>query len=375
MSTVLVTGGSGFLATHCIMQLLAAGYDVRTTVRNVARERDVRAPVAAGGLASATLESPVRESAIRQSARVESVILTRLGLDVYPCRRLTFALANLEADAGWTEAVAGCDYVLHVASPFPAGVPADENELIIPAREGTLRVLRAARDAGVRRVVLTSSFAAIGYGHGSDITPFDESVWTNLAAPVSAYVKSKTLAERAAWDFIASDGEALELSVINPVGIFGPVLSAHYASSIALLKQMLEGKVPGCPKLYFGVVDVRDVADLHLRAMTNPLARDERFLAVAGDFLSVADMAHILKRRLGTSARRVHSRTLPNWLVRLTGVFNASVRQTVPELGKMKNATNEKARQLLDWQPRPAEEALVASAESLIRLGLVKVGA
>lgn len=344
MSTVLVTGGSGFLATHGIMQLLAAGHDVRTTVRNAARERDVHATLAGGGL------------------------------DANVAGRVTFVVADLEADAGWAEAAAGCDYVLHVASPFPSGVPVHENDLIIPAREGTVRVLRAARDAGVRRVVLTSSFAAIGYGHGSDTTPFDESVWTNLDAKVSAYVKSKTLAELAAWDFIAMEGGSLELSVVNPVGIFGPVLSAHYASSISLLKQMLEGNVPGCPNLHFGVVDVRDVADLHLRAMTNPRARGERFLAVAGDFLSVADMAHILKRRMGDSARRVHTRSLPNWVVRLTGVFNASVRQTVPELGHMKNATNEKARQVLGWQPRPAEEALVASAESLIRLGLVKTG-
>ena len=341
MSTVLVTGGSGFIGSHCILQLLSGGHQVRTTVRNLKRESDVRTLLKQGGSA--------------------------------PAERLSFFAADLESDAGWREAVTGCDYVLHVASPFPATVPKHEDELIVPAREGALRVLRAARDAGVKRVVLTSSFAAVGYGHAPQSAPFNETNWTNPAgSDVSAYVKSKTLAERAAWDFIAREGGALELSVINPVGVFGPVLGPDYSTSILIVQRMMDGAMPGCPRLVFGVVDVRDVADLHLRAMTSPAAKGERFLAVAGDFMSIREMAQVLKDRLGVAARRVPTRQLPNWLVRVASLTDPAVKQIIPELGKAKNATNEKARRVLGWVPRSREEALVASAESLLQLGLLK---
>jgi nucleoside-diphosphate-sugar epimerase len=341
MSTVLVTGGSGFIGSHCILQLLAAGRGVRTTVRNLKREGEVRALLKQGG--------------------------------AEPGDRLSFVAADLEKDAGWKEAAAGCEYILHVASPFPPSVPANENELIVPAREGTLRVLRAARDAGVRRVVVTSSFAAIGYGHPPRTTPFDETTWTNPdAGDVQPYAKSKTLAERAAWDFIAREGGSLELSVVNPVGVFGPVLGPDYSTSIMIVQRLLDGALPGCPKLWFGVVDVRDVADLHLRAMTNPAAKGERFLAVAGDFLSILDIANTLKSRLGPAAKRVPGRQLPNWLLRLAVLWDPAVKQILPELGKRKNATNEKARRLLGWAPRSNEEAIISTAESLLRLGLAK---
>jgi nucleoside-diphosphate-sugar epimerase len=280
--------------------------------------------------------------------------------------------ADLERDAGWREAVAGCDYVLHVASPLPAGVPKHEDELIVPAREGALRVLRASRDAGVKRVVLTSSFAAIGYGRKPQKEPFNETYWTDLSSPVSTYVKSKTLAERAAWDFVAAEGGALELAVVNPVGVFGPVLGPDYSTSILIVKRLMDRSVPGCPQLYFGVVDVRDVADLHIRAMTHPAARGERFLAVAGDFLSMCDIARVLKRRTGAKGRRVPTLPLPNWLVRLAAKFDPALRQVLPELGKVKNGSNEKARRLLGWLPRSSEDALVATAESLARLKLLK---
>ena len=341
MSTVLVTGGSGFIGTHAILQLIAAGHQVRTTVRNLSRESDVRTMLKRGG--------------------------------VEPGKALSFAAADLERDAGWPDAVAGCDYVLHIASPFPPSIPKDENELIVPAREGALRVLRAARDAGVKRVVLTSSFAAIGYGHPPQATPFTETDWTNTNGDdVRPYVKSKALAERAAWDFIAQEGRALELSVVNPVGVFGPVLGPDYSTSILIVQRLMDGAVPGCPQIYFGVVDVRDVVELHLRAMTDPAAKGERFLAVAGDFLSMRDIAMILKRRMGEAARRVPTRQLPNWLVRLAAWRDPAVQQIVPELGKRKNATNEKARRVLGWSPRSNEEAVVATAESLVRLGLLK---
>ncbi|MEZ5996889.1 MAG: aldehyde reductase [Hyphomonadaceae bacterium] len=338
---VLVTGGSGFIGAHCILQLLEQGYRVRTTVRSLAREADVRVMLRAGG--------------------------------ADPGEALSFAPADLTSDAGWPEAVAGCAYVLHVASPFPPAAPKDENELIVPARQGALRVLKAARDAGVKRVVLTSSFAAIGYGQGVRNTPFTEEDWTDPDGDdVRAYVKSKTLAEKAAWDFVANEGGALELSVINPVGVFGPVLGADYSTSILLVQRLMDGAMPGCPKISFGIVDVRDVADLHLRAMTNPAAKSQRFLAVAEDHIWIKDVARILKRRLDAAAKRVPAGELPNWLVRMVAARDAAVAQIVPELGKFKNSTNEKARRLLGWAPRSNEEALVATAESLTRLGLLK---
>ena len=344
MSTVLVTGGSGFIGSHAILQLLEAGHQVRTTVRSLKREADARAMLKQGG--------------------------------AEPGERLTFIAADLESSAGWPQAVAGCEYVLHVASPFPPGIPKTEDELIIPARDGAVRVLRAARDAGVKRVVLTSSFAAIGYGHPSQTAPFDETSWTDPQGDdVLPYVKSKALAERAAWDFVLKDAPDLELSVINPVGVFGPVLGPDYSTSILIVQRLMDGAVPGCPRLNFGAVDVRDVADLHIRAMTHPAAKGERFLAVAGDFLSMRDIAKILKRRLGAAARRVPTLQLPNFIVRLAALRDPAVRQILPELGKFKNATGEKARRTLGWTPRSPEEAIVATAESLLRLGLLRKSA
>jgi nucleoside-diphosphate-sugar epimerase len=286
-----------------------------------------------------------------------------------PGDRLSFVAADLEKDAGWAEAASACDYVLHVASPFPPNAPKHEDELIVPAREGALRVLRASRDAGVKRVVLTSSFAAIGYGHKPQTTPFNETNWTDLKGDTAAYVKSKTLAERAAWDFIAKEGAGLELSVVNPVAVFGPVLSPDYSPSVLLLRRLMDGSVPACPRLYFGVVDVRDVADLHVRAMTHPAAKGERFLAVAGDCMSILEIAKVLRRRMGASARKVPRFQLPDWLVRIAAIRNSAVKQVLPELGKVKNSTNEKARRVLGWTPRSNEESIVAAAESLVRLG------
>lgn len=341
MSTVLVTGGSGFIGSHCILQLLAAGHRVRTTVRSLARERTVRAMLGAAGADAGD--------------------------------RLTVLAADLEQDAGWEEAVAGCDSVLHVASPFPADIPKSEEALIVPAREGALRVLRAAHAAGVKRVVLTSSFAAIGYGQRPRDTAFDETSWTDASsAAVQPYAKSKTLAERAAWDFIAQQGGGLELAVINPVGVFGPVLGEDYSTSILIVRRLLDGSVPGCPKLTFGVVDVRDVADLHLRAMTSPAARGERFLAVSGDFLSMREIAQILRTNLGAAARRVPRFEVPNWAVRLAARVDPSVSQLLPELGHRRNATAAKAQKQLGWTPRSRVEAILATAESLLRLGLVR---
>jgi nucleoside-diphosphate-sugar epimerase len=258
--------------------------------------------------------------------------------------------------------------VLHVASPFPSRSPAHEDELIVPAREGTLRVLRAARDAGVRRVVITSSFAAIGYGHPPQPAPFDETYWSNIEGTAAAYVKSKTLAERAAWNFMAEEGAALELAVVNPVAVLGPVLNADFSASIQIVRRMLTGGMPAAPHLMFGVVDVRDVADLHLRAMTHPAAKGERFLAAAGNFMALSEISQVLRTRLGAAAKRAPTRPLPNWVLRVTALFNPTVRELLPELGKTKNGSHEKASRLLGWAPRSNEDAIVATAESLLRL-------
>jgi nucleoside-diphosphate-sugar epimerase len=309
MQSVLVTGGSGFIAVHCILQLLSKGYRVRASVRDLTRERTLRAMLQQAGCEAGD--------------------------------QLAVVSADLTADAGWSEAVRGCDYVLHVASPFPGKAVRDENELIVPAREGTLRVLRASRDAGVRRVVLTSSFAAVGYGHPARAAPFDESVWTDLSGDeVAPYPKSKTLAERAAWDFIAREGAALELSVVNPVAVFGPVLGPDYSTSILLLKGMLEGTVPALP--------------------------------TAGESLSLRQIALLLRSHLGERAVRVPTREIPDGLLRLVGLVVPMVKQVLPELGKIKHASSDKARRLLAWNPRSSEQSIVATAESLMQRGLVR---
>ncbi|WP_224372294.1 SDR family oxidoreductase [Hyalangium versicolor] len=337
---VLVTGGTGFIAQHCILALLSAGYRVRTTVRALGREAEVRGNLKVGG--------------------------------AEPGDRLSFVTADLGDDRGWAEAVAGCTYVLHGASPTPSGDHAREEDWIKPAVDGNLRVLRAARDAGIKRVVLTSAFGAIGVGHKPSYRrPFDETDWSDLTGNVASYQKSKTLSERAAWDFIGSEGRGLELSAVNPVAVLGPALGADYSHSIRLIKNLMDGQ-PGCPKVNSGFVDVRDVADLHLRAMTYPAAKGERFLAITGESMWMADVAKVLRLRMGTAASQVPTRVLPNWLVRLMALGNPALKGIVPLLGVNMNATSEKARRLLGWAPRSREEAIVATAESLIRLGLLQ---
>lgn len=332
MSTILVTGGSGFVGGHVILQLLEAGHAVRTTVRNLKREDEVRATLAANGADTS---------------------------------RLTFFAADLEKDDGWAEAVAGCDYVQHVASPFPINQPKDEQELIRPAVEGTLRVLHAAKGAGVKRVVLTSSFAAIGYGHGKRGKPYTEADWTDVNGKgVQPYMKSKTLAERAAWDFI--EGGPMELAVVNPVGIFGPALGNDLSTSIELVRQIMTGRIPGTPDLWFGVIDVRDVASLQILAMTDIRAKNERLIAVAGEPASLHQMAVILHDAMGTKIPR----RLPSWLVRTLAIFNPMARESVPRLGIKGHASNAKAK-ALGWEPLSNKQAIVATAESLRKLGLV----
>jgi len=336
---ILVTGGTGFIAQHCILALLNSGYRVRTTVRSLTREAEVRGNLRVGG--------------------------------AEPDDRLSFVAADLTDDRGWAEAAAGCTYVLHGASPTPSGSQVREEDWIKPAVEGNLRVLRAARDAGAKRVVLTSAFGAIGIGHTpSHRRPFDETDWSDLAGNVAPYQKSKTLSERAAWDFIAREGRELELSAVNPVAVLGPALGPDYSHSIRLIKNLMDGQ-PGCPKINSGFVDVRDVADLHLRAMTSPAARGERFVAISGESMWLVDVAQVLRQRMGAAAGKVSTRVLPNWLVRLAARTDPMMKGVLPTLGVNMNATSEKARRLLGWAPRSREDAIVATAESLVRLGLL----
>jgi dihydroflavonol-4-reductase len=340
--TVLVTGGTGFIAQYCILRLLDAGYRVRTTVRSLAREGEVRAMLKEGG--------------------------------AKPGERLSFVQADLSADAGWAEAAQGCVYVIHGASPTPSGSQTKLEDWVRPAVDGQLRVLRAARDAGVKRVVLTSAFGAIGMGHKPQTRPWNETDWTDLKGRVEPYQVSKTLSERAAWDFIAREGGGLELAAVNPVAVLGPVLGADTSHSIGLIFRMLNG-MPGCPKINTGFVDVRDVADLHFRCMLDPAARGERFLAISGHAMWMIEVARILRARLGKAAARVPAREVPNLMIRLLALRNRAMRMLVPMLGVKMDATSEKAQRLLGWTPRPVAESVIATAQSLIRLGLVRAPA
>jgi dihydroflavonol-4-reductase len=336
MATVLVTGGSGFIGAYCVLDLLRQGHRVRTTVRSLAREHDVREMLRQGGINAED--------------------------------RLTVVAANLETDEGWPDAVAGCEYVLHVASPTLTSLPRTDDEMIAPARDGVLRVLRAARDAKVRRVVLTSASGAIAYGHPPRSQPFDETDWTDLNNDVPAYQKSKTLAERAAWHFIQTEGGDLELAVINPVAVLGPVLGPDYSPSLNLVRRMLDGGMPFCPHFSVGFVDVRDVADLHVRAMTDPRARGERFIAASGRAISILELAQMLRRQLGAVAARVPKREMPSALMRIIALWNPGVRAIVPQLDKAFDLSGDKARKVLDWAPRSVSQSLEDTARSLLAL-------
>ncbi|MFJ9778926.1 SDR family oxidoreductase [Amycolatopsis sp. NPDC101161] len=335
MAEVLVTGGSGYIGSWCVLALLADGHTVRTTVRDLKKEPAMRAMLHAGGAPGDAKLSVLR--------------------------------ADLQEDAGWREAVEGCDYVLHVASPTLTSVPKNDDEMVVPARDGVLRVLRAAREAGVKRVVLTSAFGAIGMGHPEKSRVFTEADWTDVDAGVAPYQKSKTLAEKAAWQFVAEHG-GVELAVVNPVGVLGPVLGPDYSPSLGLLRRMLDGELPALPKFGMGYVDVRDVADLHLRAMTDPAAAGERFLAISGHSLWVREIAAILRDRLGDRAAKVPTRELPLWTARVLERVNPGLRVLGPQLGRNYDATSEKARRVLGWSPRPIADTIVETAESLLAL-------
>jgi len=334
MSEVLVTGGSGFIGIHCVRKLLEAGHSVRVTLRDPSREAEVKKMLPEGA-------------------------------------RLTCVAAELTADAGWREAVAGAEYVLHVASPTLTRHPKDDDDFVRPAREGVLRVLNAARAAGVRRVVLTSALGAIAYGHPPRERPFTEEDWTNIEGGIAPYQKSKTLSERAAWDFIEREGRELELSVVNPVAVLGPLLGPDLGPSLQLPLRLLRGELKGCPKFAFPFVDVRDVAALHLLAMTRPEAKGQRFLASSGPSLSVLQLSLMMRARFGALAAKAPRHEIPTWLLRALAPFVPAVRAVVPQLGMSVSATSAKAQRLLGWSARSNEDSITDMVESFVQFGLL----
>ncbi len=340
VDTVLVSGGSGYIAGFLIRQLVAEGWMVHTTVRSLAKESGVRKLLA------------VDDS------------------------RLRFFAADLNADAGWAEAMAGCSHAAHVASPLPTGTTKDPSELIVPARDGALRALRAAKAAGVRRFVMTSSVAAIAYGRGRGTHHFTEADWTLLDRPgITPYVQSKTIAERAAREWVANKGGGIERGIefctVNPSVVLGPVWSADYSASVIIVKKLLDGSMGACPDVGFGVVDVRDVADLHVRALKAPGMAGERFIA-SGRFLKLREIADVLRTELGAQAHRVTTRNMPDWLVRVAALFNPLAKAVVGELGSVRHQDASHAKAVLGWAPRPVELSIADTARSLIALGLVK---
>jgi len=331
--TVLVSGGSGFLGGWCVVELLRRGYGVRTTVRDLSREAEVRNAVAS---------------------------------QVDAGDRLTVLAADLLEDAGWAEAVAGCDYVLHVASPFPPVQPDDPDELIVPAREGTLRVLKAALDAGVERIVVTSSVAAVtGSGKAVSGRPLDERDWSDPEnMKMTPYARSKTIAERAAWDYMAERGATEKLATVNPGAIIGPALHDDHSYSLQAIERLIKG-IPGTPKIGFSFVDVRDVADLQIRAMTAPDAGGERFVATER-YMWMGEIAAVLREHLGDRAPKVPRRNVPNLVVRAMAIFDPSLRSIVGQLGRKTELSSEKAEERLAWKPRPIEDSIAECGESLL---------
>lgn len=337
---VLVTGGSGFVAGHTILQLLEQGYDVRTSVRSLSRESDVR-------------------------TRLEDAGMRRGDA-------LTFVEADLTRDDGWSDAVRGVDFVLHVASPVMPGTVPDENDVIGPAREGTLRVLRAARDEAVKRVAVTSAFHAVGFGQGQIDHVFTEDDWSPLDGPgMDAYGRSKVLAERAAWEFIRSEGGGTELTTLLPVATMGPAIGQEVSGANGIVQRMLSGQMRGYPNLFVPVVDVRDVAAAHVAAMTAPGAAGQRVLVTTGEpAVALKEMGALLRSRLGGAAQQVPTRSIPDLVVRLGALFSPSMRSVVGGLGYVKRVSDDKLRSVLGVAPRPAREAIVASGESLVAKGL-----
>jgi len=336
---ILVTGASGFVALHTIIQLLQQGYKVRATLRTLAREAEVRETI---------------------------------GKQVEVGDNLEIVGADLTQDSGWDKVVAGCESVLHVASPFPLLEPKDEDELITPAVQGTLRVLRAAHDANIKRTVIVSSVAAVSSGHNGENRIFDENDWSDIGKDIGAYAKSKTLAERAAWDFIhsAENINKMELVAINPPLILGPVPNKDLPTSAEMVSTLMLGQVPGVARIKIGIVDVRDVASALLLAMTTPEAAGQRFICPAGS-IWLKDLAETLHKKYATRGYKIHTQQFPVFAVRLLARFDKKIARIVGDLEWDFEFSDEKIKRILKWTPRPMEEAIRSMADSLIKQGLV----
>ncbi|HWF01478.1 MAG TPA: aldehyde reductase [Caulobacteraceae bacterium] len=335
--TVLVTGGSGYIGGWCIIQLLREGFRVKTTIRNLGRADEVRAALAT---------------------------------EVDPEDRLSFHAADLTSDAGWDEAAADAQYVLHVASPLGVPPPKNPDELIVPARDGAQRAIRAAIKAGAQRVVMTSSVAATARPWSEPDSECDETVWTDGEdVKAGAYARSKTIAEKAAWDLIKAEGGATSLAVVNPAMVLGPVFSKDFSGSVQVVERLLNGRVPGLPRLGFCIVDVRDVADMHIKAMRSPEAAGERFIA-AGQYATMAEIAAMMRARLPDHAPRIPANRAPDWLIKMAALVDRDLREVTPGLGRKRSFSSAKAQRMLGWTPRDVHETVMDCATSLITHGV-----
>jgi nucleoside-diphosphate-sugar epimerase len=337
-TNVLITGANGFIGLHTVLHFLRHGYNLRATVRTQEQGEKVRQTLAKHA----------------------------------DTHNLEFTYADLTKDAGWDQAVSGCDFVLHLASPFPAEAPKDENDLITPAREGTLRVLRAAEKAGVRRVVLVSSVAAVISGHERENRAFDESDWTDTSKTGYAYAKSKTLAEQAAWEFIrgTENVNGMEMVSVNPSNVFGPVLDNRQHTSTEWFRTLLRREIPGLTRTQLNLVDVRDLVEMIEKAMITPEAAGKRFIANAAS-IPLQEFALILDRNFASRGYRVPTRILPDWLVRFFAIFVPKTKPVVDTLGWNHSLSTEQARSVLGWQARPYEGTIIEMGQSMIEQGMV----
>jgi dihydroflavonol-4-reductase len=336
---ILVTGASGFVALHTIIQLLQQGYKVRATLRTLSREAEVREAV---------------------------------GKHVEIKDNLEIVGADLTQDSGWDKVMQGCESVLHIASPFPLLEPKHEDELILPAVQGTQHVLRAAHEANIKRVVIVSSVAAVSAGHNGDNRTFDENNWSVVENNIGAYARSKTLAERAAWDFIngAENTNKMEMVAINPPLILGPVPNKDLPTSAEMISTLMLGQVPGVARLKVGLVDVRDVASALILAMTTPEAAGHRFICPAAT-VWLKEIANTLHKKYAGRGYKIHTMQFPVVLVRLLALFDKKIARVADDLNWDFEFSDEKIKHILKWSPRSAEEAILSMAESLIEQGLV----
>jgi len=337
METVLVTGGTGFIGLHCLQQLLDKGYKVKTTIRSESRKQEVM------------------EAMKKHSSNFEN---------------LEFFIADLLSDDGWSEAVNGSKYVLHVASPFFLGEPENEDVFIKPAVEGTLRVLKACADADVKKVVLTSSFAAVGYGHPKEKEVYTEEDWSSVDGEISPYAKSKTLAEKAAWEFVENleESKKFELTVINPVAVTGPMLTSDIGSSNDFLLKLISGSMPACPKIHMGYIDVRDVAKAHIFSMTEEKTNGERIIVSENEMF----FAEVGKTLNEAGFKKSPTKEMPNFLVKIMSLFVGELKTLLSALNRKGDIDKTKAKSFFNWDYISTEQSVTETAQQLQDMGLTK---